>query len=167
MAASASQPLLRARGLLLGTSALAVLWLGLRLLLLWSGGQLGECARFRFGQSEVAAIIVPGKGAGGERPLLIAAHGGLAAKETLLGLCWEAAQRGADCVTLDALGHGDSNSLPTRNTIAAMRRALHVEHALGVGSERVYFIGHSMGAYLGCGAVFPCCWRRQKPATIR
>lgn len=155
-AAPASQPPLRVRGLLLGAGALAVLWLGLRLLLLWSGGQLGESVRFQLGQSEVAAIMVVGKGAGGERPLLIAAHGGLATKETLLGLCWEAAQRGADCVTVDALGHGDSSPLPTRNTIAAMRRALHVEQALGVGSGRVYFIGHSMGAYLGCGAVFPC-----------
>ncbi len=155
-AAPASQPPLRVRGLLLGAGALAVLWLGLRVLLLWSGGQIGESVRFRFGQSEVAAIMVAGKGAGGERLLLIAAHGGLATKETLLGLCWEAAQRGADCVTVDALGHGDSSPLPTRNTIATMRRALHVEQELGVGSERVYFIGHSMGAYLGCGAVFPC-----------
>lgn len=143
--------------LLLGVAlVLVAVGLGLRLLLVLAGGVLGEAVQLQVGPAKVAAILFRSGEPGGARPLLIAAHGGLATKETLLGACWEARQRGADCVTLDTLGHGASSRLPRTGVIAAMRRALHVERALGTTSAQVRFLGHSLGAHLGCGAVFPC-----------
>lgn len=56
---------------------------------------------------------------------------------------------------VDALGHGASSELPAKNVVGAMREALRVDRALGPYGD-VRFVGHSMGAYLGAGAVFPC-----------
>lgn len=136
---------------------LFALWLALRIGLALCGAPLGESISFQIDDQHVAQGLLfrSDKGAG-SHPLLIAAHGGLATKETLLGLCWEAASRGADCVTLDELGHGASSPVPIHKTIAAMRAALHVERQLGYSIDNTYFIGHSMGAYLGCGSAFSC-----------
>lgn len=136
---------------------LFLLFVGIRTWLASLGAPLGESITFQAAPHHVAEGLLfrSNKGAA-PRPLLIAGHGGLATKETLLGLCWEATERGADCVTLDALGHGASSPVPIRNTIAAMRGALHIERSLGIGQERTYFVGHSMGAYLGCGEAFSC-----------
>lgn len=137
--------------------ALVALWLLLRCALLLTGAEPGEGVRVRIGEDEVAALLFRG-----DRPaktLLVATHGGLASKETLLPVCWEARRRGADCVAIDALGHGASSALPSgRDSIASMRKALRVDRTLATSGSatNVRFVGHSMGAYLGCGAVFPC-----------
>ena len=144
------------RRLLAGAALLIALWLGLRGLLLLEGGSPGEALDVRLNGHAVSALLLRAKAERTPRPLVIALHGGLAAKETLLALCWEALRRGADCATLDALGHGQSGRLPHEHAISAMRSALHIEQALGVASTQTYFIGHSMGAHLGCGTVFPC-----------
>ena len=142
---------------LLGSAVLFLVWLGLRVWLWSAGAPLGESVTVRVDSQHVAKGLLFRSAEGTKpRPLLIAAHGGLATKETLLGLCYEAVSRGADCVTIDELGHGASSPVPILNTISAMRAALHVERALGQSAEHTYFVGHSMGAYLGCGSAFSC-----------
>lgn len=132
------------------------MWLVLRLTLLCCGGSFGEAVRVTLGPHSVSALVLRASDSPGSRPLLLAVHGGLAAKETLLPLCWEANRRGADCATIDALGHGASSRVPTAHSLDAMRSALPIQHALGFPAHPTYFIGHSMGAHLGCGAVFSC-----------
>lgn len=132
------------------------LWLLLRLGLAWHGGSFAESRPLDLHGHTVSALLLRADSPSKTRPLLVALHGGLAAKETLLPLCWEANRRGADCVTLDALGHGASSRLPLRDTLSRMRSVLHVESLLDVPAAQTAFVGHSMGAHLGCGAVFPC-----------
>ncbi len=135
-------------------SAFAAAWALLRLALLAAGGDPGRAADLTVGGRRVAALVFRDEAAPA-RTLLVVAHGGLASKETLLNVCWEARRRGADCVAVDALGHGASAPRPPGQIIAAMRASLRADLALG-RYEAVRFLGHSMGAYLGCGAVFPC-----------
>lgn len=135
----------------LGT--VAVLWVLLRAALVWAGGEVGEGVRARIDGHDVAMIVF--RGPVPSKTLVVALHGGLASKESLLPVCWEARARGADCVVVDALGHGASSELPRTDLVAAMRRALRAERALA-GYDDVRFVGHSMGAFLGAGAVYPC-----------
>lgn len=106
----------------------ASLWLLLRAALVWAGGALGEDVRARIDGHDVAMIAF--RDAAPSRTLVIAAHGGLASKESLLPVCWEARARGADCVVVDAVGHGASSALPRTDVVAAMRRGLRAERVL-------------------------------------
>lgn len=132
---------------------LVVAWLVLRGLLLVVGGGFGESVAIEREGLTTRGLLF--RAPAPSRTLVIAAHGGLATKESLLNLCWAIRERGADCVVVDALGHGSSSALPPHDPVGAMRRALHVERALGHYDD-VRFVGHSMGAYLGCGTAFPC-----------
>jgi pimeloyl-ACP methyl ester carboxylesterase len=134
--------------------ALVVLWLGLRGALALSGGEVGSPVTLHMAGGEVAALSY--RGAAPAPTLLVVAHGGLASKETLASLCWEARARGADCVAVDLLGHGGSSAIPRRDSLATMREALRADRASGLQHARVRFIGHSLGAALGCGAAFRC-----------
>ncbi len=134
-------------------ATLAATWIVFRALLVAHGGEIGEARELSVAGHRVAALLF--RGDVRSRTLVVVVHGGLATKETLVPLCWEVRRRGADCVAVDALGHGGSSALPPRNTLEEVRRALRVDRALG-GYDDVRFAGHSMGAYLGCGAVFPC-----------
>lgn len=88
--------------------------------------------------------------------LVVTSHGGLASKETVLPICWEARRRGADCVAVDALGHGASARLPrVEDEVPVMRAALRVDRAVGAYRE-VRYVGHSMGGWLGAGGSYPC-----------
>ncbi|HEU4536883.1 MAG TPA: hypothetical protein VFS00_22325, partial [Polyangiaceae bacterium] len=135
---------------------LAGAWALMRLGLLSAGGEAGRAVDLTIDGRRVAALVF--RGDAPAPALLVAAHGGLASKETLMHVCWEARRRHADCVALDALGHGASEALPRDRVIEAMRGALRADRALGAyeGYETVRFLGHSMGAFLGCGAAFPC-----------
>jgi len=115
---------------------------------------------------------LPGLYLAGNEPadlLVITAHGGLASKETTLEFCREARARGADCLAVDLAGHGASRRVAARRPAgdgaagcAAMSEALAVldrPQALGPAGpvyDRRVFIGHSLGAALGGGSVFPC-----------
>lgn len=143
------RPLSKARVMVV----VAVAWLVLRGLLLVMGGGFGESlAVEREGRTTRGLLF---RADAPSRMLVIAAHGGLAAKESLLNLCWAVRERGADCIVVDALGHGASSALPPRDPVESMGRALHVERAVGHYDD-VRFVGHSMGAYLGAGTAFPC-----------
>ena len=142
--------------LLMRCGGLLGLWLVLRLGLLYAGGAWPSAHQVTVGSHRVAALETSPVEASAPDPLLVVAHGGLASKETLLGLCWEARARGARCWTVDALGHGQSDPLPLQHTRAAMRAALHVEQGTKAGLADTAFIGHSMGAALGVGTEYPC-----------
>ncbi|AKU95264.1 hypothetical protein AKJ09_01928 [Labilithrix luteola] len=131
----------------------AVAWLLLRSLLAALGGGLGESVVIERDGHTTRGLLFRAKAPA--RTLVVAAHGGLATKESLLSLCWEVRARGADCVVVDVLGHGTSSALPPHDPVGAMRRALRVDRGLGAYDD-VRFVGHSMGAYLGAGAAFPC-----------
>jgi hypothetical protein len=122
---------------------------------LWSaGGELGQSATVSVGPHAVAVLWF--RDAVPRDTLLVVAHGGLASKETLSAVCWEARRRGADCVAVDALGHGASSAQPALGTIAAMREALRVDRSVRPAYLQVAFLGHSMGAFLGRGHSFSC-----------
>jgi hypothetical protein len=134
-------------------AALFVLWVALRCALAMTDAPLGEARQLEIGAHRVSVLLFRG-----ERPastLLVVAHGGLASKETLTAVCWEARRRGADCVAVDALGHGGSSAQPSREVVVDMRRALDVARLIGPYPE-VRFLGHSMGAFLGRGHPYPC-----------
>ncbi len=128
-------------------------WILLRLSLVVSGGEIGRGVTVRIDHHDVAMVVFRGEVPA--RTLIVASHGGLASKETLLPICWEARYRGADCVVVDALGHGASGELPEEDVVGAMRRALRVDGVLGPYAD-VRYVGHSMGAYLGSGTLYPC-----------
>ena len=74
-----------------------------------------------------------------------------------MSVCWEARRRGVDCVLVDALGHGASDPIPSHDALGAMQRGLRVDGAPGIGPYAdVRYVGHSMGAALACGTVYPC-----------
>lgn len=134
--------------------SLAVLWLLLRGLLLTSGAELGHARTLSMpGGHRVAVLSFQDDPP--RDTLIVATHGGLSSKESLMAVCWEARRRGADCVAVDALGHGASSAQPERNRVRSMRAALRVAPALG-SYRQVRFLGHSMGAYLGRGDPYPC-----------
>ncbi len=130
-----------------------VAWLALRLALLATGAELGEARTVAVGPNRVAVLLFQGPAPA--TTLLVVTHGGLASKESVMAVCWEARRRGADCVAVDALGHGASSAQPPSHTVAAMRAALVVAPALG-SYRTVRFLGHSMGAYLGRGRPYAC-----------
>jgi pimeloyl-ACP methyl ester carboxylesterase len=132
---------------------LAALWLALRVALVASGGELGHAIDIDIGGHRSAALLF--RGASPAHTLVVSSHGGLASKESMLSVCWEARRRGADCILVDALGHGASGAIPSRDALGALHRGLRVEGAIGSYSD-VRYVGHSMGAALGCGAVYPC-----------
>jgi pimeloyl-ACP methyl ester carboxylesterase len=134
--------------------ALVVVWLGVRGALALAGGELGSPVTLHIAGAEVAALAY--RGPSPAPTLLVVAHGGLASKETLASLCWEARARGADCVAVDLLGHGASSAIPRRDSLAAMGEALRVDRAAGLQHAHVRFIGHSLGGALGCGAAYRC-----------
>jgi pimeloyl-ACP methyl ester carboxylesterase len=134
---------------------LVVAWLALRAALVYAGGELGSEVTLRSAGSDVAALSYRGESRAST--LLVVAHGGLASKETLASLCWEARARGADCIAIDLLGHGESSPIPRPGSWIAMRDALRADRTpTGGGYARVRFIGHSLGAALGCGGAFRC-----------
>lgn len=132
---------------------LVVAWLALRLALLATGAELGEARTLALGPNRVAVLLFQGRTPA--TTLLVVTHGGLASKESVLAVCWEARRRGADCVAVDALGHGASSAQPPNDTVAAMRAALAVGPLLG-SYRTVRFLGHSMGAVLGRGQRYAC-----------
>ncbi|EYF06154.1 alpha/beta hydrolase [Chondromyces apiculatus] len=137
-------------------AGLAGLWGLLRLFLIAAGGVPGQGVALQVGEARVTAIHLIASDGGERAPrLLVAAHGGLASKETLLGACWEARRRGADCLAVDLLGHGGASAIPGSRVVEEMHRALRVDRVLG-GYREVRFVGHSLGAALGCGGAFPC-----------
>lgn len=138
---------------LLAVLGLVALWLALRAALVASGGELGQAIDIEIDGHTTAALLF--RGAAKRRTLVVASHGGLASKESMLSVCWEARRRGADCVLVDALGHGASGAIPSRDALGALHRGLRVDGAVGPYSD-VRYVGHSMGAALGCGAVYPC-----------
>jgi pimeloyl-ACP methyl ester carboxylesterase len=138
---------------LVAVLALVALWLVLRAALVASGGELGRAIDIEIDGHRSAALLF--RGAAPSRTLVVASHGGLASKESMLSVCWEARRRGADCVLVDALGHGASGAIPSRDALGALHRGLRVDGAVGSYSD-VRYVGHSMGAALGCGVVYPC-----------
>jgi pimeloyl-ACP methyl ester carboxylesterase len=137
-------------------AVLLVAWLALRIVLLVMGGGSGRFVSLPVGEHRLAGLYFRG-----EKPaatLLVAGHGAIASKETLLPICWEARRRGVDCLTVDHLGHGQSSPMPRQGTYDAMRASLALAvKSLGVPEEtRVVFVGHSLGAVLGCGHAAPC-----------
>ncbi len=129
------------------------LWLALRAALVASGGEPGQAIDLENDGHRSAVLLF--RGASKAHTLVVASHGGLASKESLMSICWEARRRGADCVLVDALGHGASGAIPPSNALGALHRGLRVDGALGPYAD-VRYVGHSMGAALGCGAVYPC-----------
>jgi len=132
---------------------LAALWLALRATLVGAGGESGEAIDLAIDGHRSAALLF--RGPVPAPTLVVASHGGLASKESMMSVCWEARRRGADCVLVDALGHGASSTIPDRGALTAMHHGLRVDGALGSYSD-VRYVGHSMGAALGCGEVYPC-----------
>lgn len=132
---------------------LAALWLTLRAALVLTGGESGQAIDVAIDGRRSAALLF--RGPVPARTLVVASHGGLASKESMMSVCWEARRRGADCVLVDALGHGASSAIPPHEALTAMRHGLRVDRALGSYAD-VRYVGHSMGAALGCGAVYPC-----------
>lgn len=130
------------------------LWLALRGAMLMLGAELGEARTLSLHGHRVSVLYLHGQTP--SDTLLVVTHGGLASKETVLPLCWEARHRGVDCVAVDALGHGESSAQPARDTIGASARALQVHTQLDAQYTKIRFIGHSMGAYLGRGHAYPC-----------
>lgn len=129
------------------------MWLVLRSLLLATGAELGEARTLEIDGRQVTVLFF--RGAEPAPTLLVATHGGLSSKESVLAVCWAARRRGADCVAVDALGHGGSSAQPDVFTVRLMREAMRVAPGLG-HYENVRFLGHSMGAYLGRGTPYPC-----------
>ena len=85
------------------------LWIALRIALVLEGGELGRAIDVHIDGRRSSALLFRGEVPA--RNLVVASHGGLATKESLLSVCWEARRRGADCVLVDALGHGSSSPI--------------------------------------------------------
>jgi alpha-beta hydrolase superfamily lysophospholipase len=116
---------------------------------------------------------------GGQAPEpVLAFHGGLACKETMLDICREAAHLGADCYAVDLPGHGASEEtirlLPNGGEAGCSSMAAWVSRtrkalALRTGSSPSV-VGHSLGAELAwidgqvCGE--PAETGRPTPAYI-
>lgn len=132
---------------------LIAIWLVLRLGLFATGAELGEARTLSLGAHRVAVLLF--RDAIPRDTLLVATHGGLSSKESLMAVCWEARRRGADCVAVDALGHGASSAQPALHRLEEMHAALRVAPQLG-SYRHVRFLGHSMGAFLGRGDPYPC-----------
>jgi pimeloyl-ACP methyl ester carboxylesterase len=140
---------------ILQTGALFLLWLVVRVLLVVSGGELGTAKNIELSDSSGSVSALLFQGTVPAQTLVVVTHGGLASKETLMVACWEARQQGADCLAVDSLGHGYSSVIPSQDALIEMRDALRLRSLVG-NYKSVRFLGHSMGAALGCYAVYPC-----------
>jgi len=147
---------------------LGPLVLGVVFALLW----LWPLAAIRVANSrtEVTQVVVEGfqatptsgllMSSGESDTLLIAAHGGLANRNTMMAFCYEANARGADCLTFDLMGHGASSTEITdlqeprcEDATRVLHDAVEEVRVLGLKGKRyatVGYVGHSLGAALLC-----------------
>ena len=98
--------------------------------------------------------------AGETHELLVVAHGGLTNRTSMMAFCYEANARGADCLSLDLLGHGASKGYITdfrepgcAETRGVLHDALEDARILGVQGRhysKIGYVGHSLGAALLC-----------------
>ena len=122
------------------------------LVLLW----IASLAVFHLRGPTMERTVVAGLPAwkvGTGEPTVLASHGGMASKETLLHICAEVARRNGTCVAVDLPGHGENRSpaftAPNPGCRDA-RTALRAAWETTPGKSG--FIGHSYGAHLGCEA---------------
>ena len=82
---------------------------------------------------------------------IVMQHGWTSSKEAFSAYADAFVSEGYNCISIDSLGHGESDR-PTEATLYSRReRANHVAAILNKeGIEKAHFIGYSMGGWIAC-----------------